>query len=99
LETLLYQNNYVPEKPVNNVTATLVYPNPTSQVLHVLCRTGLHKPFQVQMFDMAGRLVLQQASDQDNFIIYVGGLRPGVYAFRLYNGYDTNVTTEKIVIR
>jgi len=99
LETLPFQNNYVPAKPVSNVTTTLVYPNPATTVLHVLCRSGLHKPFLVQMYDISGRLVLQQTTEQDNFTVNVGNLTAGVYVFRLYTGYEVNVTTEKIIIR
>ncbi len=99
LQTLPYKNNYVPEKAVNNRTTTLVFPNPTSKYLHVLTRSGLHKPFFAQLYDISGRLVMQQTTDQDSFTIDVGNFKPGIYVFRLYNGYDTNITTEKIIIQ
>jgi len=96
---LPYESNYVPTKAVNNRDATLVYPNPASKLLHVLTKSGLHKPFVAQMFDISGRLVLEQTTDQDNFTIDVSNLRAGIYVLRLYNGYDVNITTEKIIIQ
>jgi PQQ-dependent dehydrogenase (s-GDH family) len=99
LQPLPLVNNYIPEKPVNNITTTLVYPNPASHYLHVLCRSGLHKPLQVQMFDISGRLVIQETTNQDNFEVSLHNIRPGIYIFRLYTGYGGNVTTEKIVVQ
>lgn len=100
LQTLPYNNNnYVPAKAVNNREATVIYPNPTSQYIHVLVRSGLHKPFLVQLFDISGRSVLQYSTDQDNFTLDVGSFRKGIYILRLYNGYDVNINTQKIVIQ
>ena len=99
LQVLPYTNNYIPAKPVNNREATVIYPNPTSKYIHVLIKSGLHKPFFVQLYDISGRIVLQHTTDQDNFTLDVGNFRAGIYILRLYNGYDVNINTQKIIIQ
>jgi PQQ-dependent dehydrogenase (s-GDH family) len=99
LETLPFENNYVPAKVVNNRTSVLVYPNPASTSLHVLAQSGLRKPLLGQLFDISGRLMVEQTTEQDNFTVNLGGYRPGIYVFKLYSGYMANITTEKIIIQ
>ncbi|HMH31965.1 MAG TPA: PQQ-dependent sugar dehydrogenase, partial [Puia sp.] len=99
LETLPIHENYVPQKPVNNREATLVYPNPASTVIHVLCKSGMRKPFLVQLYDISGRLVLQETKDQENFMIEVGRFKAGVYILKIYNGYQININTQKVIIQ
>ncbi|HVM87864.1 MAG TPA: PQQ-dependent sugar dehydrogenase [Puia sp.] len=77
----------------------LIYPNPASGFLHVLCMQGMHKPFLAKLYDMSGNLVLQKNSSNESFIIEVNKLPPGVYAFKLYNGYGSAISIEKIIIR
>jgi hypothetical protein len=97
LEVLPIKSNYVPAKVVNNREATLVYPNPTFNEVNVLCKSGMRKPYLIQLYDMAGRLVLQETRDQDHFIINVGRFKPGIYVLKVYNGYQVNITTQKII--
>jgi hypothetical protein len=99
LQILPVTNNEPPVKPVNNRTEMLVYPNPVSTDLHVLCKSGLHKPILVQLYDISGRIMLQQTTDRDYFTINVSKYKPGVYVFRLYNSYGVNINTQKIIIR
>ncbi len=98
LQVLPITSNDPPAKPVNNRTEMLVYPNPTSKYLHVLCKSGLHKPLLIQLFDISGRMVMQQTTDRDNFTLDLGNYKPGVYIFRLYNGQGVNINTKKIVV-
>ncbi len=99
LQTLPLEENVVPAKPVNNRTSILVYPNPASKYLNVLCQRGLRKPLTCLMYDLSGRTLLQQTTDKDNFSLDLGNMRPGLYIFKLYSGYGTNITTEKIIVR
>lgn len=99
LETLALKRNYIPERPVNNREATLIYPNPASKFLHVICKSGMRKPYLVQLFNISGTLMLQETHDQDNFIIDIGKCKPGVYVLRLYNGYQININTQKIIVQ
>ncbi|MFI5155856.1 MAG: PQQ-dependent sugar dehydrogenase [Chitinophagales bacterium] len=99
LETLALKKNYVPERPVNNREATLIYPNPASKFLHVICKSGMRKPYLVQLFNMSGTLMLQETHEQDNFVIDIGKCNPGVYVLKLYNGYQININTQKIIVQ
>ena len=77
----------------------LVYPNPASRDLHVLIKSGMRKPYLVQLYDISGRMVLQEIRDQDNFSLDISRLRAGIYVLRIYNGYQANITTQKIIIQ
>jgi len=99
LETLPLKDNPVPEKAVNNREAMLVYPNPATTAIHVLCKSGMRKPLLVQLYDISGRMVFQETEEHDQFIINVGQYRAGVYVLRIYNGNQINITTQKIIIR
>jgi PQQ-dependent dehydrogenase (s-GDH family) len=95
--TQLDLKDYIPNKPINNRTYVSVYPNPTSQMLYVESMHGMHKPLRVELYDDLGRMILNQTTPKDNFSINIGSFMNGVYIFKLYNGDETLITTEKIV--
>jgi PQQ-dependent dehydrogenase (s-GDH family) len=80
-------------------TSVLVYPNPASRYLRVLSMHGAHKPLLAEIFDMSGKMVLQHTSQEDSFTIDISNLLPGVYVLKLYNGYEINISTKKIIVR
>lgn len=59
-----------------------IYPNPASDVLNVVAN-GVVKG-QVALFDLTGKLLLQQELNYGTAIINVKGLTPGVYLIRIY---------------
>ncbi|MBS1973718.1 MAG: PQQ-dependent sugar dehydrogenase, partial [Bacteroidetes bacterium] len=83
----------------NKPAKILIYPNPASKILHVMCMQGVHKPLAARIYDMSGRLAMQEDSGNESFTIDVARLPSGIYAFKLYNGYGSNISTEKIIIR
>ena len=95
--TQLDLKDYVPKNPINNRTFVSVYPNPTSGTLFVESKKGMHKPLRVEMYDQLGRKILDQITSKDNFSIDISQFMNGVYIFKLYNGNDVLMTTEKIV--
>lgn len=96
---LLPMHNYVPTRPVNNRTIIKIYPNPATEVLYVQAKKGLQKPYRVDMYDMTGKLILQQENSNDHFPVRLDRLSKGIYVFKLYSGNGVLVTTEKIVVR
>jgi hypothetical protein len=93
-------DDFKPVIPTENIRASvLVYPNPASKYLHVLSMQGAHKPLMAMIYDMSGKMVLQKNTDQDSFTIDISNLSTGVYVFKLYNGYQINMSTEKIIVR
>ncbi len=84
---------------VESRSSVLVYPNPASKYLHVLSMQGTHKPLLAVLYDMSGKLVLQKNTSQDSFTIDISNLLPGVYVFKLYNGYEINISTKKIIVQ
>jgi hypothetical protein len=95
--TQLSLKDYVPNKPINNRTFVSVYPNPTSQMLYVESMKGMHKPLRVELYDDLGRMILNETTSKDNFSINISAFMNGIYIFKLYNGDETLITTEKIV--
>lgn len=88
-----------PSARIHNNTVVAVYPNPASTTLYIESKRGMHKPLQIEIYDMAGKLMLKGSSSKDNFVISLEAFRSGVYVLKLYNGYHSLITTEKIVVQ
>jgi hypothetical protein len=64
----------------NNFT-TSIYPNPTSDVINVL---GNFEKAQVQIYDISGRMLMQQAIQQHQSI-NIANLTQGIYTLKVIN--------------
>jgi PQQ-dependent dehydrogenase (s-GDH family) len=88
------------KQPVSPPAAVCkIYPNPVHRTLNVEGPPGERKPWVAELYDMTGQLLRSRESSEDNFSIDVYGLSPGIYVFRLLNGYAVPVVKEKILIR
>jgi PQQ-dependent dehydrogenase (s-GDH family) len=76
-----------------------VYPNPAHGVLYVEGTDGERKPWMARLYSITGQLVLSQQAYEDNFMINIGGIQPGVYVLHLSNGAAMPVLTKKILIQ
>jgi hypothetical protein len=76
-----------------------VFPNPASKFLYVDSRQGMTKPFHYQLLDMTGKLIIDEKTSRDSFSISIEKVKPGIYIFKLMNGYGGNVLTKKLVVR
>jgi len=86
-------------RPINEKKALKIYPNPARETIYIELERGTIKPVRVQLFDMAGRIMMDQTTGNANFSINTGDLSPGIYVLRIYNGYRGLIRTEKVVIR
>ena len=80
-------------------TVIRIFPNPASKILHVRSIKNTNKPLYYSIYGIAGNLLLTGKSNNDYFSIPVETLASGMYIFRLYNAYGTQLSTEKIIIR
>jgi PQQ-dependent dehydrogenase (s-GDH family) len=83
-----------PEK----INSSLVFPNPATDHIHVLCRDFLQAPFRAQLFDLSGRNVLTQTFSANNFDMPLMNIRDGLYVFRLFDAMGNPVITKKILV-
>ncbi|MEO6962421.1 MAG: T9SS type A sorting domain-containing protein, partial [Puia sp.] len=83
-----------PEK----INSTLVFPNPATDHIHVLCRDFLQAPFRAQLFDLSGRNVVTQTFSANNFDMPLHNIREGLYVFRLFDAHGNIVITKKILV-
>ena len=61
-----------------------VFPNPATEEIRVRMRTGAHgEPYTVTLFDMQGRVVLEQSSSDAETIINIEAFEPGIYTVRV----------------
>lgn len=78
-----------------------VYPNPTSGIAQVKYRSDINGAFQMQITDVAGRLLFQQT--QQNFIGYfdesIDLTRQAAGIYFLHIAHDGQRRTEKIVVQ
>ncbi len=66
---------------VENNFTTSIYPNPTSNVINVL---GNFEKAHVQIFDVSGRMLMQQAIQQHQSIS-IANLAAGIYTLKVIN--------------
>jgi hypothetical protein len=56
------------------------------------------KPLHYKIYDVTGKMILTGNSNNDDFSIDIKRITPGMYILKLYNAYQVNLATEKIVI-
>ena len=78
-------------------TSIKISPNPASSILNVQSIRNESKPLHYKIYDATGKLLLTGNSNNDNFSINVQRLTAGMYILKLYNAYQINISTEKIV--
>lgn len=76
-----------------------IFPNPASKILYVRSVKTVSSPLYYSIFDVTGKLLLKGKSNNDYFNINVESLTPGVYIFKLYDTYQTNISTKKVTIQ
>ncbi|HEY8735141.1 MAG TPA: PQQ-dependent sugar dehydrogenase, partial [Puia sp.] len=86
----------IPRK--EKINTTIVFPNPATDHLEVLCRDLLQEPFNVTMFDVSGRRILTATYTSSHFIVHLENLTPGLYIFKMQDGNGTNIITQKILV-
>ena len=80
-------------------TSVQVYPNPASKVLYVRSIKNVINPLHYFIYDGAGKIALKGNSNNDHFAINIESLSAGVYILKLYNAYNINVSTIKVVVK
>ena len=86
----------VPRK--ETINTTLVFPNPATDHLEVLCRDLLQEPFHVFLYDVQGRIMLSEIYNSSHFIVRLDNIPQGLYIFKMLDGNGVNVTTLKILV-
>jgi PQQ-dependent dehydrogenase (s-GDH family) len=74
-----------------------IYPNPANQFVVVYNYTTDTRKFS--LYDLNGRLMLQQSLTQSTSRINTSNLTSGMYILKITDSKDINIRTEKIVIR
>lgn len=75
-----------------------VYPNPAHGSIQIEGRPGDRKPWLANLYTVAGQLVTARRSSEDKFVLDLGGVQPGVYILRLFNGTGAPVLTQKLLV-
>ena len=75
-----------------------VYPNPAHEVLHVEVASRERKPLLAMLYDITGKPLRQLETSEDHFSLDIHSLSPGIYVFRLFNGYSVPLLTEKVSV-
>ncbi|HTI94695.1 MAG TPA: PQQ-dependent sugar dehydrogenase [Puia sp.] len=74
------------------------YPNPAHGSIRIEGRTGDRKPWLANLYTVAGQLVAARGSYENNFTLDLGGVQPGVYILRLFNGIGAPVLIQKVLV-
>ena len=85
------------EEAAEGAASFVVFPNPTTGLTRaVLPERPPNAPWQVSLFDAAGRLVLQRQERGPNFRLDAGSLPPALYLLRVTDGRQ--VFTQRLVV-
>jgi hypothetical protein len=102
----LYTNTMLPlgeEPPAANSIRRYnisVYPNPATASITVSFTDGVFvRPARYQLFDLAGKLITHGTSKVKQFQIDIRRIQKGIYILKLFNGYNLELGTEKILIQ
>ncbi len=79
-------------------TSIKISPNPAKNILYVKSISNTNKPLHYKIYDATGKLLLKGGSNNNNFSVDIKKFTAGMYIFKLYNAYDINLVTEKIVV-
>lgn len=100
LKTLyLEQGGGAPPGPEARAPVCKVYPNPAHTTLYVEGTSHERKPWLATLYDITGKPLLQREMTEDHFSFDIHTFSPGVYIFRLQNGYAVPLMTEKILVQ
>ena len=91
----------VPTPPIpkeQKINTTIVFPNPATDHLEVLCRDLLQEPFHVFLYDVSGRILLSEIYNSSHFMVRLNNIPQGLYIFKMLDGNGVNVTTLKILV-
>jgi hypothetical protein len=98
VETLPIGANPPPVPMREKIITTIVFPNPATDHLEVLCRDLLQQPFTVSLYDVSGRSLLTESFNSSHFMVRLENIPAGLYIFKMLDGSGTNVTTQKILV-
>ncbi|MGC4128332.1 MAG: T9SS type A sorting domain-containing protein, partial [Bergeyella sp.] len=81
--------------PPSKMFETLkIYPNPAHDILHITMLNTDLRDFTFELRDMSGKMI---SKTQNNSMIDVSGLKPGIYTGTL--NVEGQETTKKIIIQ
>jgi aldose sugar dehydrogenase len=86
----------IPRK--EKINTTIVFPNPATDHLEVLCRDLLPQPFDVTLYDVSGTIRKTERFYSSHFMLMLDNIPDGLYIFKMLDGKGTLVTTQKILI-
>ncbi len=92
---LAIHDNTIKSVIVNDLVR--VYPNPVSNMLNIQGKKEMRKPLLAQLYDINGAMVKSLSSFKNKFSMDISSLPPGIYTFKLYNAYESEMQVEKII--
>jgi aldose sugar dehydrogenase len=79
--------------------AIQVYPNPASNFIKVEFTKTPHLPVVYRLYDITGKIVVENKSTKNSFTIPVDKLKRGVYILKLINGYGLEMRMDKVILQ
>ena len=73
-----------------------VYPNPTIDYLSIEANTDQQKEFQINLYDLSGKLILQKDFFTEKETINMQEFQSGIYILKICTN-NTNIKTYKVI--
>lgn len=87
------------EPPKRESNKLMLYPNPTTGAVTVVCNLEEEDKAELQVFDMSGRQVYRTNQVCGNAVVELDGLNNGLYHCRLVINGTTSLSEKLIILR
>lgn len=84
-------------KSNNTATSIIVFPNPTSELLTI--NTPNHSSYSVSIYNMEGRLILNQESNENTSYLNFAEFNTGVYVLCLHTSDFQLIYSQQLIIQ
>jgi len=68
------------------VNPFVLFPNPNKGEFTIRCSQAIETPLEIRVYDISGRLVMQETVQEQEKQVYCNGLNAGTYMVAIYKG-------------
>ncbi len=81
------------------VNPFVLFPNPNKGEFTIRCSQAIEAPLEIRVYDISGRLVMQEAMQEQEKQVYCNGLNAGTYMVAIYKGDVMQSVTRMALVK
>ncbi len=87
------------DEALTTSNSTIIYPNPNNGSFTIKCSQPLQAPLQVKIYDISGRMVMEETMQDQEKLINCSYFSRGIYLVALYDGEVLQSITRVVVVK